>query len=326
MRKSQRQLPEKKLREIGIYLDALSHSSSDPCTKGTNKTRHTLEDLIAFLPAGSIRLEHIHHNHSPPVSMSDLHFTINDSGSGSTIQPHEVPVAGEMDHLPNNNTNGNAETTTERTTFEYVQEQLKASSHPTVVIFHLAFKFLSFALYFFGGAFVSKSGSAADSGANFITLTVIIILLLAADFWVTKNVTGRLLVGLRWWNKVDEDSTTWIFESHEQSDKPKQINTFDKSIFWTALYATPCAWVAMLILAFVRFEINWFLVCIMALALSCSNVYGYYKCSSDQKARFQQLGAQVTQQGAMAVMRSNMLSALTGQNNPPSAASRGQMG
>ena len=30
-----------------------------------------------------------------------------------------------------------------------------------------------------------------------------------------QNVTGRLLVGLRWWNDVHEDGTNiWIFESH----------------------------------------------------------------------------------------------------------------
>mmetsp|Transcript_2628 Transcript_2628/g.3508 ORF Transcript_2628/g.3508 Transcript_2628/m.3508 type:complete len:258 (-) Transcript_2628:80-853(-) len=256
--------------------------------------------------------------------MSDLHFTIEDNsnggGSSQTARAYEVPVAGEMDHLPNSASDAPAE----KSTFEYMQEQLSTSAHPTVVIFHLLFKVTGFLLYFFGNVFL-KSGSTAEAGGNFITLTVIIILLLAADFWVTKNVTGRLLVGLRWWNKVEEETTAWIFESHEQSDKPKQINAFDRNIFWTALYATPFAWVAMLILAFVRLEINWFLVCIMALALSCSNVYGYYKCSSDQKARFQQLGAQVTQQGVGAIMRSNMLSALTGQSNTTSPASMSQM-
>jgi hypothetical protein len=29
-----------------------------------------------------------------------------------------------------------------------------------------------------------------------------VTLLLAFDFWTVKNVTGRLLVGLRWWNEV----------------------------------------------------------------------------------------------------------------------------
>ena len=51
---------------------------------------------------------------------------------------------------------------------------------------------------------------------HFIELFLTVILLLAFDFWTVKNVTGRLLVGLRWWNKVEEDGTsTWIFESKQ---------------------------------------------------------------------------------------------------------------
>jgi len=34
------------------------------------------------------------------------------------------------------------------------------------------------------------------------------------DFWTVKNITGRLMVGLRWWNYVDDDGKShWIFES-----------------------------------------------------------------------------------------------------------------
>jgi hypothetical protein len=38
--------------------------------------------------------------------------------------------------------------------------------------------------------------------------------LLASDFWTVKNVTGRLLVGLRWWNNIKDDGENeWVFES-----------------------------------------------------------------------------------------------------------------
>ena len=51
---------------------------------------------------------------------------------------------------------------------------------------------------------------------HFIELFLVIILLLAFDFWTVKNVTGRLMVGLRWWNKVEEDGTSqWVFESRK---------------------------------------------------------------------------------------------------------------
>ena len=49
-----------------------------------------------------------------------------------------------------------------------------------------------------------------------------ITILLSADFWLVKNVSGRLLAGLRWWNVVDETSQnqmTWKFESWTQEDR-----------------------------------------------------------------------------------------------------------
>ena len=251
-------------------------------------------------------------------TMADLHFTVQDhngshGGGPQMIPPQEVPMAGEMDHLPNH---AAAAEPAQQSTLEYMQEQFNSSAHPSVVVFHILFKALAIFLYILGGIILHRTGGSAaeQGGGKFIILTVVIILLLAADFWVVKNVTGRLLVGLRWWNKVNEDSTTWIFESSEQTDHPKPINKFDKSFFWTVLYATPFVWVGMLVIAILNLEINWFMVCIMALALSCSNVYGYYKCSSDQKARFQQLVQRGAQQGAMAVVSSSMLSVLTGQN------------
>ena len=150
-------------------------------------------------------------------------------------------------------------------------------------------------------------GNKSD-GARFITLTVIIILLLACDFWVVKNVTGRLLVGLRWWNKVDEDETKWIFESAED----KVVNKFDRSVFWTVLYVTPLLWAALFVIGLLSFKFHWLLIVIMALALNLANVYGYYKCSKEQAAQFQQMMQAGAQQGAMAMMKSNMLTMLTG--------------
>ena len=47
-----------------------------------------------------------------------------------------------------------------------------------------------------------------------VLLFVIIVLLLAFDFWTVKNVSGRLLCGLRWWNETGPDGeSVWVFES-----------------------------------------------------------------------------------------------------------------
>lgn len=43
------------------------------------------------------------------------------------------------------------------------------------------------------------------------------------DFWAVKNITGRLLVGLRWWNFVDnEGNNHWRYESAKVSVKKRK--------------------------------------------------------------------------------------------------------
>lgn len=39
---------------------------------------------------------------------------------------------------------------------------------------------------------------------SFVIIFVVMVLLAALDFWVVKNVSGRILVGLRWWNEINE--------------------------------------------------------------------------------------------------------------------------
>lgn len=53
--------------------------------------------------------------------------------------------------------------------------------------------------------------------ASYVINFVITTSLLATDFWIVKNVSGRLMVGLRWWNEVNEvGASTWKFESLDQ--------------------------------------------------------------------------------------------------------------
>lgn len=227
------------------------------------------------------------------MASHDLHFTVSQNGVNDPSALHDPPT---MPVTPGEQNGGN-----------FLGDALKKSAHPTVCIFHVLFKGLALFFYIFGGWF-SGDGKGGSSGANFITVTVICILLLAADFWVVKNITGRLLVGLRWWNKVEGDKTSWIFESAPE----RQVNKFDSSVFWTVLYVTPAIWAGLMVIGILKFNLGWLIVVFTALSLSSANVYGYYKCSSDQKAKFQQMVAQGAQAGAMSVMRGNMLGWLTG--------------
>lgn len=48
---------------------------------------------------------------------------------------------------------------------------------------------------------------------SFILHFVVETVLIVVDFWFTKNIGGRRLVGMRWWHiPSQEGSTTWRFE------------------------------------------------------------------------------------------------------------------
>merc|ERR1712151_1466309 len=223
-----------------------------------------------------------------------------------------APMVGTMDGTTNNNNNNNNSIMSQMSQMNFGASttalgnilnrclacgRLSESSHPLVCVFHVLFKALALFFYVFGGWFAHDRSSSRVTGANFITVAVICILLLAADFWVVKNITGRLLVGLRWWNKVEGDTTQWIFESHDEQQQNQQqqqndgigniqksrYNGFDKTVFWWVLYITPLLWIGLLIIGILKFELGWLIIVFMALGLSFANVYGYYKCSNEQK-------------------------------------------
>ena len=162
----------------------------------------------------------------------------------------------------------------------------RQAKHPTVAAFHIAFKTAALFVYMFGSWFSS----------NDVFLFVIIILLLACDFWTVhnvltssclaslkcldrfkvKNVSGRLLVGLRWWNCVKDDGKNeWIFESLDDMSK---IGAMDSRIFWSGLYVTPVIWIVFLFACVFKFQFEWVVMCAVAITLSWANIYGYTQC------------------------------------------------
>ena len=93
--------------------------------------------------------------------------------------------------------------------------------HKMTTLFHVLFKGLAILVYLFAN-WISW---------NFVVSFVAIVLLVSFDFWTVKNISGRLLVGLRWWNEVDEEdgSNRWIFESRPDG---KNVNAYEANIFW----------------------------------------------------------------------------------------------
>ena len=220
---------------------------------------------------------------------------------------HDLQFAASVDHTPQNvaippvpTLDQTPNAGMQQQQQGYVTQLFESSAHPVTCIFHVLFKGLAIMTYLLGGI--------VEHSLNFITVTVCCILLLAVDFWVTKNVTGRLLVGLRWWAQVDldapdgTDETRWIFESKENV----KINTFDQTWFWTVMYATPLIWIFFLILGLLKFNFGWLITVSFGIALNCANVYGYWRCSKDQKAKFQQMVQRGAEMGAASAIRNNL--------------------
>ncbi|XP_076433994.1 Golgi apparatus membrane protein TVP23 homolog A isoform X3 [Peromyscus maniculatus bairdii] len=94
--------------------------------------------------------------------------------------------------------------------------------HPLATFFHLFFRVSAIVTYVCCDWF----------SRSFVGCFVTVLLLLAFDFWSVKNVTGRLMVGLRWWNQIDEDGKShWIFEARKVLCETRQtIKNLDKAV------------------------------------------------------------------------------------------------
>jgi len=148
----------------------------------------------------------------------------------------------------------------------------KGLRHPTVTFFHLVFRVAALFVYIFGTYFSS----------SFIGIFVSVTLLLSLDFWTVKNVTGRIMVGLRWWNFInDEGKSEWKFESRNSNDATGSNNSSgggEVSIFWGGLVLAPALWAVLFLVALSRFNFQWIILVIIALSLTSSNLFGYVRC------------------------------------------------
>ena len=161
---------------------------------------------------------------------------------------------------------------------------LQHAANPGIVFFTLLFKTLAIVAFLILGLF----------GFSDALIFIIVVILNAFDFWFVKNVSGRILVGLRWWNEVRDDGTeVWIFES----DHEKRATSIDTTLFWSSLYIAPLFWAIFLVIELIGLSLMWFLVCLISFVLTFSNTIGYYKCSGEQKKKLTNFLAEKGQKG-----------------------------
>ncbi|KAB5555897.1 hypothetical protein PHYPO_G00039390 [Pangasianodon hypophthalmus] len=144
--------------------------------------------------------------------------------------------------------------------------------HPVASFFHLFFRVGAILLYL----------ACESLSSSFIACMVSVILLLSCDFWTVKNITGRLLVGLRWWNQVDEDGNShWVFESRKVSGSERSASVASDAearIFWLGLIICPVLWIIFTFSTLFSFRIKWLAVVLMGVVLQSANLYGYVRC------------------------------------------------
>ncbi|AEO54280.1 hypothetical protein MYCTH_2296687 [Thermothelomyces thermophilus ATCC 42464] len=150
----------------------------------------------------------------------------------------------------------------------------RLSSHPITLLTFLGFRVSSLLVYLFGLLFTD----------NLVMIFIITILLLAADFYYLKNIAGRRLVGLRWWNEVDPSTgdSHWVFESSEPGTKV--INPTDSRFFWLAIYIQPVFWILLAIVAFLTFKFIWLPLVAIALVLTITNTLAFSRCDKFSQA------------------------------------------
>ncbi|KAF7289504.1 Golgi apparatus membrane protein TVP23 [Mycena chlorophos] len=150
---------------------------------------------------------------------------------------------------------------------------LKSSSHPGALAWLYVLRIAAVGWYLFSG-FVTR---------NYVLSSVLVVVLLSMDFWNARNVAGRRLVGLRFWNQVDEDGASyWVFECRDPS---RPANPIDSRMFWIAIYVFPLLWFALLIVSLLRLKVEFVPIVILALVFNCTNAIGFTYADRDAKLR-----------------------------------------
>jgi Eukaryotic protein of unknown function (DUF846) len=170
-------------------------------------------------------------------------------------------------------------------------------AHPLSCLFHVGFKLVSILAFMFMGLFTRSNVSV------FIT----VLLSACLDFWTTKNVTGRYLIGLRWWSAADfateedivrtideddeghgdkkEDEPEWHFESYDTITTNSML---DANIFWWGQGGASIFWSIMLVLKVIGLNMFWGMLVFICCSLTVMNLYAYYLAMKDHEAKMQE--------------------------------------
>ncbi|GHJ88624.1 hypothetical protein NliqN6_5026 [Naganishia liquefaciens] len=208
----------------------------------------------------------------PIVNSTSTQFPAGNIGSSGSSRGQGRPVVLTPGPAPANRASGIASNTNNAEMG--ISGILKSSSHPMVLACLYLFRSAAIAVYVLCGLFTD----------NYVLSIVIVVVLLSLDFWNVRNVAGRTLVGLRYWNEVDEEGeSSWVFECRDPS---RPANAIDEKMFWIALYAFPLGWLALFFVSLLKFNISFLPIVILALVFNFSNVLGFTYADRDAKRQW----------------------------------------
>eukprot|EP01016_Furgasonia_blochmanni_P003655 TRINITY_DN11429_c0_g1_i6.p2 TRINITY_DN11429_c0_g1~~TRINITY_DN11429_c0_g1_i6.p2 ORF type:complete len:238 (-),score=30.75 TRINITY_DN11429_c0_g1_i6:247-960(-) len=168
---------------------------------------------------------------------------------------------------------------------------LSKATHPTACVFTVAFKIAAIVCYFLVDTFTIGNSSLSK---------ILTIIFSAFDFWTVKNVTGRLLVGLRWWSKIKNDGDQdWIFECRLDESK---INTVDKTFFWGGQIGFTAAWLIIFVVNSLSFKFTVAFLDGYVLVLLGINLFAYYKCSNEKQKQAKEFASSASKAAAKHVI------------------------
>lgn len=154
---------------------------------------------------------------------------------------------------------------------------LTKATHPLLCLIHLGLKIAAVFCYLFLYLIIRSQ----------IHTFIVVIACLSFDFWITKNVTGRILIGMRWWNGEDEtEQEGWYFESYDIKIEKSAVDGF---VFWWGMIISTGFWGIMFVVKFLGFSLFWGMLVLIGFALNMSNLYGYYLCKKDHEEKLREL-------------------------------------
>ncbi|CDW76228.1 UNKNOWN [Stylonychia lemnae] len=158
-------------------------------------------------------------------------------------------------------------------TMKLIPSFLTNASNPGICMLTLLFKSGAIGSYLLLNLFIS----------NLIMVYIIVIVLSAFDFYVVKNITGRILVGLRWQQYIDENGREqWNFQSF---DEPAKLDNINKRVFWISTYVAPVVWALLFVWSLLSFSPTNASICIFSYIMTFTNLMAYIKCEKNYKQK-----------------------------------------